>query len=292
MHAVKDTLKGAGFVNTTVIGSYNQLLDIAERERIDKIVVALQDRRGSLPVEALLACKQRGIEVEEAVTFCEKLNGRVMLENLRPSWLIFSPGFAAPALLRLLKRVLDLAMAALGLTLAWPLMLALASLIKLDSPGPALFKQERTGERGKRFTLLKFRSMYVDAEAMTGPVFAETEDPRVTRMGRFIRRARLDELPQLINVLWGEMSFVGPRPERPFFVEQYVKEIPFYEQRLNVKPGITGWAQVRYPYGATLQDAEEKLRFDLYYVKHLSLLFDLYILLKTVKIVTLGRGSR
>ena len=209
-------------MKTKVIGSYDQLLEIAARERIDKVVVALQDRRGSLPVEALLACKQLGIEVEEGVTFCEKLSGKVMLENLRPSWLIFSPGFAAPAFLRLLKRALDLAMAAIGFMLAWPLMLTLAGLIKWDSPGPALFKQERTGERGKRFTLLKFRSMYVDAEAMTGPVFASAEDPRVTRMGRFIRRARLDELPQLINVLWGDMSFVGPRPERPFFVEQYV----------------------------------------------------------------------
>ena len=279
-------------MNTKVVGSYDQLLDIVERERIDKVVVALQDRRGSLPIEALLACKQRGIEVEEGATFSEKLCGRVMLEHLRPSWLIFSPGFATPVFLRLQKRALDLILAAIGLMLAWPLMAALAILIKLDSQGPALFKQERTGEQGKRFTLLKFRSMYADAEEITGPVFANADDPRVTRIGRLIRRARLDELPQLVNVLWGDMSFVGPRPERPFFVDQYIKEIPFYGQRSNVKPGITGWAQVSYPYGATLKDAEEKLRFDLFYVKNMSILFDLFILVKTAKIVFLGRGAR
>lgn len=279
-------------MNTKVIGSYDQLLEIVERERIDKIVVALEDRRGTLPIQALLACKQRGIEVEESVAFCEKLCGRVMLENLRPSWLIFSPGFAVSAFQRLQKRALDFVLAAIGLLLAWPVMLAIAVFIKLDSRGPALYMQARTGALGKQFTLLKFRSMYVDAETTTGPVFADAEDPRVTRVGRFIRRARLDELPQLMNVLWGDMSFVGPRPERPFFVEQYIKEIPFYDQRLNVKPGITGWAQVRYPYGATLKDAEEKLRFDLFYVKNMSLLFDLFIIFKTIKIVLLGRGAR
>jgi sugar transferase (PEP-CTERM system associated) len=279
-------------VNTKVIGSYNQLLEVVEREHIDKIVVALEDRRGSLPVQALLTCKQRGIEVEESVTFCEKLCGRVMLENLRPSWLIFSPGFTVPILLRLQKRMLDLVLASLGLILALPFMLVIAILIKLDSRGPVVYRQERTGEKGKRFTLLKFRSMYVGAEMATGPVFADAEDPRVTRVGRFIRSLRLDELPQLMNVLWGDMSFVGPRPERPFFVEQYIKDIPFYDQRLNVKPGITGWAQVRYPYGATLKDAAEKLRFDLFYVKNMSLLFDLFIILKTVKIVLLGYGAR
>ena len=279
-------------MNTKVVGSYDQLLEIVEREHIDKVVVALQDRRECLPIEALLICKQRGIEVEEGATFSEKLCGRVMLEHLRPSWLIFSPGFATPTFLRLQKRALDLILAAISLILAWPFMAVLAILIKMDSPGPALFKQERMGEQGKRFTLFKFRSMYVDAEATTGPVFANAEDPRVTRMGRFIRRARLDELPQLANVLWGDMSFVGPRPERPFFVDQYLKEIPFYGQRFNVKPGITGWAQVSYPYGATLKDAEEKLRFDLFYVKNMSILFDFFILLKTAKIVFLGRGAR
>ena len=279
-------------MNTKVIGSYDQLLEIVERERIDKIVVALEDRRGTLPIQALLACKQRGIEVEESVAFCEKLCGRVMLENLRPSWLIFSPGFAVSAFQRLQKRALDFVLAAMGLLLTWPIMLAIAVSIKLDSRGPALYMQARMGALGKQFTLLKFRSMYVDAETATGPVFADAEDPRVTRVGRFIRRVRLDELPQLMNVLWGDMSFVGPRPERPFFVEQYIKEIPFYDQRLNVKPGITGWAQVRYPYGATLKDAEEKLRFDLFYVKNMSLLFDVFIIFKTIKIDLLGRGAR
>ena len=279
-------------MNAKVIGSYDQLLEIVEREHIDKIVVALVDRRSTLPVQALLACKQRGIEVEESTTFFEKLCGSIMLENLRPSWLIFSPGFAVPSLLRLRKRAMDLALATLGLTLACPLMALLAVLIKLDSRGPALYTQERVGEKGKHFTLLKFRSMYVGAEAATGPVFADAHDDRITRIGRFLRSARLDELPQLINVLRSDMSFVGPRPERPFFVEQYEKEIPFYDQRLNTKPGITGWAQVRYPYGSTLQDAEEKLRFDLFYVKNMSILFDGFIMLKTLKIIVLGCGAR
>jgi sugar transferase (PEP-CTERM system associated) len=279
-------------MTSKVIGSYDQLMDIVERERIDKIVVALPDRRGTLPVQALLSCKQRGIEVEEGTTFCEKLSGRIMLENLRPSWLIFSSGFTVPRLLRLQKRVVDILFAIMGLVLACPIMVVIAGLIKLDSRGPALFTQERVGEKGKYFILMKFRSMYADAEALTGPVFADEDDARITRIGRFIRNMRLDELPQLLNVLRGDMSFVGPRPERPFFVEQYDKEIPYYTQRLSVKPGITGWAQVNYPYGSTLEDAEEKLRLDLFYVKNISLLFDLFIMLKTLKIAILGHGAR
>lgn len=279
-------------MTSKVIGSYEQLVEIVERERIDKIVVALPDRRGILPVQALLACKQRGIEIEEGTNFCEKLSGRIMLENLRPSWLIFSSGFTVPRLLRLQKRAGDILIASLGCLFACPLMMVLAVLIKLDSRGPALFTQERVGEKGRHFILMKFRSMRVDAESLTGPVFAQEDDDRITRIGRFIRHTRLDELPQLINVLRGEMSFVGPRPERPFFVKQYEKEIPFYTQRLAVKPGITGWAQVNYPYGATLEDAKEKLRLDLFYVKNMSLLFDLFIVLKTAKIALIGGGAR
>jgi len=279
-------------MTSKVIGSYDQLVEIVEREHIDKIVVALPDRRGTLPVQALLACKQHGVDVEEGTSFCEKLSGRIMLENLRPSWLIFSSGFTVPRLLRLQKRVVDLLLASIGCVLACPLMVVIAVLIKLDSRGTSLFTQERVGEKGRHFVLMKFRSMRADAESLTGPVFAEENDDRITRIGRFIRTTRLDELPQLINVLRGEMSFVGPRPERPFFVEQYEKEIPFYTQRLAVKPGVTGWAQVNYPYGATLDDAKEKLRLDLFYVKNMSMLFDFFIVLQTVKIVMMGRGAR
>lgn len=275
-----------------IIGSYKDLEEIVEREGIDKIVVALSDRRGVLPVEVLLSCKLRGVNVEDAATFYEQVSGKIMLENLHPSWLVFSEDFTISSLARGLKRLQDIVLAVLGGVLALPLALLVALLIRLDSRGPVLFRQERVGQDGEAFTLIKFRSMQVDAEADTGPIYAETDDPRITRVGRMIRRTRLDELPQLINVLKGDMSFVGPRPERRFFVEQFEKEIPYYTRRLSVKPGVTGWAQVKYPYGATAEDAVEKLRLDLYYVKNMSSLFDLFIILQTVKIVLLGQGAR
>lgn len=279
-------------MNTKIIGSYEQLAELIERERIDQIVVTLPDRRGKLPLETLLAYKIRGVEVTEGTTFYERVSGKILLENLRPSWIIFSSGFTVSPLIRFLKRLEDLCLSSLGLLLTLPVMAVLAVLIKLDSRGPAFFTQERLGEDGKEFILVKFRSMFVEAEAATGPVFAGEHDPRVTRIGRFLRATRLDELPQLFNVLKGDMSFVGPRPERPFFVEQFAKEIPYYTQRLSVKPGLTGWAQVNYPYGATRDDAVEKLRLDLYYIKNMSLFLDLLIILKTAKIALLCHGAR
>ncbi len=275
-----------------IIGSYKELEEIVEREGIDKIVVALSDRRGVLPVEVLLSCKLRGVNVEDVATFYEQVSGKIMLENLRPSWLVFSEDFTISPLARGLKRLQDMVLAVVGGLLALPLALVVAVLIRLDSRGPVLFRQERVGQDGEPFTLIKFRSMKVDAEAATGPIYAEADDPRITRIGRLIRRTRLDELPQLFNVLKGDMSFVGPRPERHFFVEQFEKEIPYYTRRLSVKPGVTGWAQVKYPYGATTEDAAEKLRLDLYYVKNMSSLFDIFIILQTVKIVFLGQGVR
>jgi sugar transferase (PEP-CTERM system associated) len=279
-------------MNPKVIGSYEQLLEIVAREGIDKIVVAMSDRRGKLPVQALLTCKLQGINVEDGATFYERLSGKILLENLRPSWMIFSSSFTVSPLLRLLKRLVDIVLSGVGLVFAAPLLPVIAMLIKLDSRGPVFFVQERVGQNGKPFILLKFRSMLEDAEAATGPIYADQDDYRVTRVGRLLRTSRLDELPQLLNVLRGEMSFVGPRPERPFFVEQFEKQILYYTQRLSVKPGITGWAQVCYPYGATLEDAKEKLRLDLYYVKNMSLMFDLFIILYTVRIVIFGQGSR
>jgi sugar transferase (PEP-CTERM system associated) len=279
-------------MNHRVIGSYEQLLEVVEREHIDKIVVALPDRRGKLPVEALLACKLRGIEIEDGMTFYEKVSGKIMLESLRPSWMIFSSGFTVSPLVIILKRLVDILLAVLGLVLTAPLMAIIACLIKLDSRGPVFFTQERVGQNGRLFILFKFRTMRVDAEALTGPVFAEEDDLRITRMGRLLRPMRLDELPQFVYVLKGEMSFVGPRPERLFFVEQFEKELPYYSQRLSVKPGITGWAQVNYWYCADLDETAEKLRLDLYYIKNLSLFLDLFILLKTAKIVILGLGGR
>ena len=279
-------------MNTKVIGSYDQLLEIVRRERIDQIVIAMPDRRGKLPVEALLTCKMQGVHVEDGTTFYEKISGKIMLETLRPSWMIFSSGFSISPLLQLLKRLGDILLAGLGLVVAAPLLPVIAMLIKIESRGPVLFTQERVGQNGQLFILIKFRSMYIDAEEATGPVYADANDPRITGVGRWLRCMRLDEVPQLLNVLRGEMSFVGPRPERPFFVQQYTKEIPYYAQRLSVKPGITGWAQVNYPYGATPEDAVEKLRLDLYYIKNMSLLLDLFIVLQTAKIAVLGQGAR
>ena len=279
-------------MNTSVVGSYEQLAEIVEREGIGKIVVALPDRRGILPMEALLSCKLRGVSVEEVATFYEQVSGKIMLENLRPSWLVFSQGFSISPLTRSLKRLIDLLFSVVGLVLAIPLTVVIAVLIKLDSRGPVFFTQERVGQDGSLFTLIKFRSMRVDAEAVSGPMFADENDSRITRVGTLLRKWRLDELPQLFNVFKGEMSFVGPRPERQFFVEQFAKDIPYYMQRLSVKPGITGWAQVSYPYGSSLEDAVEKLRWDLYYVKNMSLLLDLFVILKTVKIAILGTGAR
>ena len=279
-------------MNARVIGSYDQLLEIVRRERIDQIVIAMPDQRGKLPVEALLTCKMQGVHVEDGTTFYEKISGKIMLENLRPSWMIFSAGFSISPLLRLLKRLGDILLAGLGLVVAAPLLPVIAMLIKIESRGPAFFTQERVGQNGQLFVLIKFRSMYVDAEEASGPVYADANDPRITGVGRWLRCTRLDELPQLLNVLKGEMSFVGPRPERPFFVQLYTKEIPYYAQRLSVKPGITGWAQINYPYGATPEDAVEKLRLDLYYIKNMSLLLDLFIMLQTAKIAVLGQGAR
>jgi sugar transferase (PEP-CTERM system associated) len=283
---------GVSIVNPLVLGSSDQLPELVERERVDKIVVALSDRRGKLPLEALLTCKLWGVKVEEGTTFYEQLCGRIMLDNLRPSWIIFSRGFTVSPLVRCIKRLVDVLCAVFGLVLAIPLLPLIALLIKLDSRGPVLFTQQRVGQNGKLFSLLKFRSMQTDAEATTGPVYADADDIRITRVGRLLRIIRCDELPQLLNVLKGEMSLVGPRPERPFFVKQLEKEIPYYTQRLAAKPGITGWAQVNYHYSATTEDTVEKLQFDLYYINNMSLFLDLFIMLKTVKIVFLGEGAR
>ncbi|HWP34655.1 MAG TPA: TIGR03013 family XrtA/PEP-CTERM system glycosyltransferase [Thermodesulfobacteriota bacterium] len=273
-----------------VLGRERSLLEVVRRERVQRVVVALPEARGRLPIEALLACRMAGVKVEEGTSFYERVSGRILLENLKPSWLIFSDGFRQSALTAHLKRTMDLALAVAGLVLAAPLFALIALLIRCDSPGPVFLRQERVGQWGRIFTLYKFRSMRADAEADGRPVWAGENDPRVTRVGAWLRKLRLDELPQLWNVVRGDMSLVGPRPERPFFVEQLRPAIPFYDQRHTVKPGLTGWAQVRYPYGASVEDAIEKLQFDLYYIKHMSLLFDLSILIETVKVILFGRG--
>jgi sugar transferase (PEP-CTERM system associated) len=282
---------GEKLVNPSMIGDKSQILDIATRERVDRIIVALEERRGKFPDAQLLGCKMRGIAVEEGIEFYEHLTGRLQVESLRPSFLIFSDGFKKSKLTVWTKRFTEFALSLIGLLLLSPLILIISILIKIDSPGSVFYKQERVGENCKEFKLLKFRSMVESAEA-NGPVWAAENDDRITRIGRWIRKWRLDEIPQMVNVLQGDMSFVGPRPERAYFVEILRKEIPFYDQRFCVKPGITGWAQVKYQYGASKDDAIEKLMYDLYYIKNLSPLYDLLIIFETIKVVLSGKGAR
>ncbi len=264
---------------------------IADR-RIDRIVVGLADRRGRLPIDELLHAKLSGVRVEEATTTYERLTGKILLDDLKPSWLIFSDGFRASRITRFVKRIIDLSMSLIGFVLSAPLMALTALAIRLESDGPILYTQERIGENGRLFTVYKFRSMRIDAEHDGEPVWARDGDERITRVGRVIRVARLDELPQFWNVVRGDMSFVGPRPERPYFVDQLSRQIPFYQQRHAVKPGLTGWAQVKYQYGSSVEDAMEKLRYDLYYIKHMSIFFDLTIVLDTVKVILFGKGAK
>jgi len=284
---------GRRLVNPAVVGTMADLLPLVDSLRVNVIVVALEDQRGHLPMEDLLRCRLGGIRVEDAPSFFERLTGKILVSDLRPSWLVFSPGFSKPRLLSSSKRAVEALVSALLLVATLPLLVVLGLLVRLESRGPALYRQSRVGRRGARFTLVKLRTMREDAETASGPVWTDPEkDPRVTRLGRFLRKFRLDELPQLWNVLKGEMSFVGPRPERPHFVQTLRLVIPYYDERHAVRPGITGWAQVKFGYGSTIEDSERKLQFDLYYVKNMSLLLDLVIVLETFKVMLLGRGAR
>jgi sugar transferase (PEP-CTERM system associated) len=273
-----------------LLGKTKDLSAIVEETRPDVIVVAQVDRRGHFPAKSLLDCRLRGIAVEDWPAFYEKATGKILVTSLRPSWLIFADGFVKTPRTEIVKRLFDVTLALAGLLAAAPVMALVAIAIKLETPGPVLYRQPRLGQNGCAFILNKFRSMRRDAEKNTGPVWAQQRDPRITRVGAFLRRTRLDELPQLFNVLVGHMSFIGPRPERPEFVQTLQKQIPFYMERLSVKPGITGWAQVKYRYGASVEDALEKLQYDLYYIKNLSLFLDLLILLNTIQVVLFARG--
>jgi sugar transferase (PEP-CTERM system associated) len=258
---------------------------------LDRIVVTLTDRRGKLPFDVLVDCRFKGIQVEEATSFYEKLKGKVYLADLRPSYFIFTGGFRWTKFTLRVKRIIDVVMAVLLLILASPVMLLTAALIKLTSRGPLIYKQDRVGQAWKDFTMYKFRSMVRNAEP-NGAAWAARNDPRVTWVGRIIRRRRIDELPQLFNILKGDMSFVGPRPERRVFAENLAREIPYYTQRLLVKPGLTGWAQIKYHYGASRNETMEKLQYDLYYIEHLSIFFDLSIFIDTIRVVLSGAGGR
>ena len=268
-----------------------ELADFALSKGVQEVVVATDDRRG-LPVHQLLHCKVRGLKVTDYLSFWERENGRVSLEALQPSWLIFSDGFRMGWFVDTMQRGFDIVMSAIFLLLTTPVLIATALAIRLESEGPVLYRQERVGFRGRTFMVLKFRSMRVDAESDGTPQWAARRDPRITQVGAFVRKFRIDELPQLFNVLRGEMSFIGPRPERPFFVEQLSAAVPFYKQRHAVKPGISGWAQINYPYGASLEDARQKLSYDLYYVKNRTIFLDLLILLRTVKVILFPEGAR
>jgi sugar transferase (PEP-CTERM system associated) len=268
------------------------LLGLARGSGVHRVIVALPDRRGTLPVEELLDLRLEGVKVEEATSWLEKISGRIEVEQLYPSWLIFAEGFRFSSFSRLVRRVLNFSVALIGLGISLPLLPFIAIAIKFSSPGAVLYRQKRVGRGGSTFYCYKFRTMRQDAEADTGATWATDNDPRITRVGKFLRLSRLDETPQLWCVLKGDMHFVGPRPERPEFVEWLSKEIPYYGVRHTVRPGITGWAQVQYKYGNTLEDAREKLQYDLFYIKNASVGLDFWIVFQTVKIVLLGRGAK
>jgi len=270
----------------------SHLLGLAQQNGVHRVIVAMPDRRGTLPVEELLDLRLAGVRVEEAASWLEKISGRIEVDQLNPSWLIFADGFRFSNLFRLVRRLLNFSFALMGLLFSLPLLPFIMLAIKLDSPGAVLYRQKRVGRRGETFYCYKFRTMRQDAEADSGATWAADDDPRITRFGKFLRSSRLDEIPQLWCVLRGDMHFVGPRPERPEFVEWLSKEIPYYGIRHVVRPGITGWAQVQYKYGNTVEDAREKLQYDLFYIKNASLGLDLLIMFQTIKIVLLGRGAK
>ena len=267
------------------------LRSICRKHDAEIIVMALDDRRGVMPVNELIDCKMEGIRVWTGVSFFEKLTGKIMVEKVNPDWIIYAPGFSISRMNNAIKRSWDLIFSGIGLIIASPIMLISAIIIKLESPGPVFYCQDRVGLRGQVFKVFKFRSMRQDAEK-NGAVWAMENDDRVTKFGAFARKVRIDELPQLWNVLRGEMSFVGPRPERPVFVDMLAKKIPYYPLRHNIKPGVTGWAQICYPYGASEEDALRKLEYDLYYLKNLSFSMDMGIVFQTIKTVLLKKGAR
>jgi sugar transferase (PEP-CTERM system associated) len=273
------------------LGQAEETCQIAREHRADRVVVALTERRGRLPLIELLNCRLAGIRVEEAESLYERLTGKIAVQRLRPSYLIFSEGFERSRVAFAIKRAMDVGLAVVGMILLAPLCTIVALAIKLDSKGAVFYGQKRVGKDGEIFTTYKFRTMRSDAEQSGQPQWAKANDDRVTRVGRCLRRTRIDEIPQMWNVLKNEMSFVGPRPERPFFVDELRKQIPYYMERLLVKPGITGWAQINYQYGSSVEDALTKLQYDLYYIKNLSIYLDAMVLVRTVKVVVMRRGA-
>jgi sugar transferase (PEP-CTERM system associated) len=284
-------LVGVSIVNPKVVGLYEDLPRLVTTNEVDRIIVGLKDRRGKLPIKELLDLKTRGVAIEDVTAFYERVAGKIPVENLKPSWMVFNSGFGVSKGMLLKKRILSLLISSALLVLMSPVMLLLMIMIKLDSRGSVFYRQERVGQDGKPFMLVKFRSMHKNAESQSGPVWSKENDDRVTRVGRFMRQMRLDELPQFFNVFRGDMSLVGPRPERPHFVQQLAEAIPFYHMRHVVKPGITGWAQINYGYASSLENTVEKLQYDLFYIKNMSCVLDGLIMLETVKTVLVEKGS-
>jgi len=276
-----------------IIPKAGSLASLVGQYDASEVIVATQERRGgTFPIQELLECRISGIKVTDLVGFFERECGHLRMDSLYPSWLVFGSGFNQGTLRTVIKRMFDIITSLLLLIVTLPIMLLTALLIVIEDGWPVFYRQERVGDAGKTYMVIKFRSMFNDAEKAGKPQWATTDDPRSTRVGRIIRKLRIDELPQIINVLKGEMSFVGPRPERPHFVDMLSAQVPYYNMRHSIKPGITGWAQVRYPYGASIEDAIEKLQYDLYYVKNHSLFLDFVILIDTVGVVLLRKGSR
>lgn len=281
---------GKSLINPRMIGLTSELHEVVKRENIDRIIVAMGERRGQLPTAELLQLSLTGkVNIEEGASFYERVTGRVSLSMIRPSWLIFSSRGRQTRISGVARNIVHRIVALIGGLLSLPIAIVTAVVIKLESSGGVFYKQERVGKNGVPFMVMKFRSMRSDAEK-AGPVWASQDDDRTTRVGRFIRKTRIDEIPQFWNILRGEMDFVGPRPERPHFVSQLAEEIPYYEQRHLIAPGLTGWAQIKYPYGASIEDARQKLQYDLYYIKNQSLMLDATILFETIKIILFGRG--
>jgi sugar transferase (PEP-CTERM system associated) len=286
--SLPETVPESLLVKTEMTSLCETIFDL----EVKKVIVALKESRGGFPAKELLTCKTAGIDVLEGNSFYELLTGKLLVTQINPSWLIFSDGFRRSAMGMAIKRLLDIILSAILIVVSFFPLLIVALLIKIDSKGPVLFSQDRVGQNRKIYMMYKFRSMVEDAEKKSGPVWALDNDSRITRVGKIIRKFRIDELPQLWNVIRGDMSFVGPRPERKHFTDELEEKIPYYGERFVVKPGITGWAQVSYEYGASVEDAIEKLNYDLFYIKNLSIMFDVLILLRTIKTVVFGRGSR
>jgi sugar transferase (PEP-CTERM system associated) len=284
------TGKMEGAVTRDAVAAH--LMEVVQKQKVHRVIVAMPDRRGTIPMRELLNLRMKGIKVEEATSWLEKISGKIEVENLYPSWMVYGDGFRRGSTFILIRRALSIVISLFGLILTLPLLPLIMLAVRLDSKGPIFYTQARVGKAGRVFKVVKFRTMRQDAEAANGPQWAGDNDPRVTRVGKFLRSSRLDEIPQLWCVLKGDMAFVGPRPERPEFIEWLSKEIPYYGMRHMVRPGLTGWAQIKYKYGSTVQDSREKLQYDLFYIKNASIGLDLLIMFQTVKTVLLRRGAQ